>query len=125
MKNELRLGNYINNYNKVIGISKYLICEGLSFSGIVFIEDPKPIPLTEDILLKCGFEKVKDIQQDYSYVLNLKARLKIIYYLGDLNCASIFQDGKLIDLAHGIVCNLHSLQNLIHSLTNEELNIEL
>lgn len=119
---DLRIGNWVWLMSRG---KYYMLQDGHDIDEGCDSDDIEPIPLTEDILLKCGFKKVEDIQQDYSYVLNLKARLKIVYYLGDLNCASIFQDGKLIDLAHGIVCNLHSLQNLIHSLTNEELTINL
>lgn len=83
-----------------------------------------PIPLTEEILLKAGFEK------DYSiytiWLSNIDRDLSFCFYgdeghffvnggEGDGQTREIISKGK----------HLHQLQNLYFALTGEELNIEL
>lgn len=69
--NELRIGNYIklyrNPFDKKMTIHKIVsIC---SVGGNIQLEDDflvnydtgvVPIPLTEDMVLKCGFERYED-----------------------------------------------------------------
>jgi len=70
-----------------------------------------PIPLTEDVLLKCGFVKVNSTW--FAGRLS-KFRLNIAF---DVE----FQNHWLgIRLKH-----LHNLQNLYFALTNQELQINL
>lgn len=61
---ELRIGNLINNSNEVIAISagESVSCYGLSFSGMVHFTFNKiePIKLTEEWLIKLGFERCFD-----------------------------------------------------------------
>ena len=83
----------------------------------------RPIPLNEQWLKDFGFEKDNGIQQDYSYVLDIKARIKIVYYKGDPNCLSLYQDGNFCDFASGSHKHVHQLQNLFYSLCGHELNM--
>lgn len=85
------------------------------------IEAIKPIPLIEEILLKCGFEK--DLS-DLKLILN-KARLEFIFYGGLSHQLDIIQDGKHLFMFSGCCVYLHQLQNLYFALTNEELIINL
>lgn len=82
-----------------------------------FLEHCEPIKLSEEILLKCGFE-IKDYERPH---------ISITYY--DYN-------GFILDLDFqpcGDLCVsinyklefLHQLQNLIHAITNEELTVNL
>lgn len=125
---ELRIGNFIFDEG---GIVKEV--EGISGKGsiheeirLIFFKDQqhsnfsracKPIPLTEEWLLKFGFEKRgdflhKDLLNDWTK----------IYF----------------NLSHGIICELsinrhscvikcesvHQLQNLVYAITGEELTIK-
>ncbi len=76
-----------------------------------------PIPLTEDILLKCG-AKLEDSEWQIKYAdtaFIFEGSLgRGFYYTGGEGC-------KLSVLFY----NLHELQNIFFALTGEELNIEL
>jgi len=72
----------------------------------------EPIPLSEDILLKCGFEKHKHDIRYYQYgSLKLKVNEK----------GFKFQYGESISYYH----YLHQIQNLYFILNNSELKINL
>lgn len=103
-----------------------------------FIEFIKPIPLTEDILLKCGFEK--GINDDYDIIYDFDEsgvyycdQITITYNTFDC-CIYILQ--QFSDENDEVHCNnsakiardikyLHDLQNLFYDLTKTELNIQL
>lgn len=82
----------------------------------------RPIPLTEELLLKCGFKKIP----------------KTLYVddLSDLRTATTYKKGSIvwntdtrkfwvgiIELNH--IKHLHQLQNLYFAITGEELEVEL
>ena len=88
-----------------------------SWNGDRYVFDPplwnaKPIPLTEEWLVKAGFEKTKHNniydKGDYSFRLD---RLNLWDYSGD--------EGYLIAIN---IQHVHSIQNLYFALTGEELN---
>lgn len=121
-QNELRLGNYVKTIHdtldiiKVTEIKESVIysdkTKGISYGSLL------PIPLTREILLKCGFEQSE--WDNYSTFRNLFCQegsivisLKNKYIeIGDLTL-----DFK--------IKHLHQLQNLYFALTNEELKINL
>ena len=71
----------------------------------------KPIKLTEEILLKCGFSKRSGIYVKHGFPFSLCKDGE--FYESDELPTFIF-------LQH-----LHQLQNLYFALTGEELNVEL
>ena len=74
------------------------------------------IPLSEEILLKAGFEKCLNGFWSETEIFNVKIiDNEILVYLA----------GSDTNLAHNNLKNLHQLQNLIHALTGEELTINL
>ena len=125
--NELRLGNLVTvtrakkeeEYEKVvslttIGHKTYSIKED-SFIKLAVNSELNPIPLTEDILLKAGFEK------NYDYC---SSEDEVLYHLGNFcwNMGDISYNGS----DDWFKCKyVHQLQNLYFALTGEELNIEL
>ena len=101
--NELRIGNYVND-------SIGLITIGLN-GNIKFADAYHPIPLTEEWLVKFGFEKTTK----WNNVQHTKGILQI------RNLYILFVKGRnqsWINLKH-----VHQLQNLYFALTGEELTI--
>jgi hypothetical protein len=113
--NELRIGNYFKWIStNEIDTAKFISDRGNDFSSVndVNLSDAIGIPLTEDILLKCGFEKSEIFRNTYS---NGKVEL-------------YNQDNLLwFDLSNNSieVKYLHTLQNLYFALTGEELQVNL
>lgn len=118
--NELRIGNLIYDFGMVCTVTPLIISRlaDIENAGKVCI-NWAPIPLTEDILLKCGFEIEKHYDSKYElnhgqyiFVIDFLTFLKI-YIKGVDEC--LFFDEA--------VNGLHQLQNLYFALTNEELTI--
>lgn len=113
---ELRIGNFFIEENsgeiiKVIGLEEKRIV----FSGMFLDKwQSKPIPLTEEILLKCGFTERYD---EVFFIAT--GYVEIIYLKGELYLSI---EGQLLPLQ----CeHLHQLQNLYFALTGEELEVKL
>ena len=112
---ELRLNNIVNNkydeleYNIVTGVDS----DNIYFNNITFDyvqhEDVEPIPLTEEWLVKFGFERNK---------LNNGWKGMKVYLSQYSNDKRIWYDNEL-DLK-----SVHQLQNLYFALTGEELTIK-
>ena len=115
--NEIRVGNYTLLQRKICKIDG---------AHIKWLEDGtyighEPIPLTEDILLKCGFVFAEDFnawQTPHDFHIRvedseLKQKKKVFWIYFDEQ-----ED-------HPITCifELHQLQNLYFALTGEELII--
>lgn len=116
--NEIRIGNYIadiwtpNGLFKVTELRKDKIFYGNCFKAKY--DDIRPIPLTEGILLKAGFEKENFGFYLYKDFIVLKIRQSDNYWRFILK----YRDIK--DIKY-----LHDLQNTIFALTGEEIKIEL
>jgi hypothetical protein len=127
--NEIRLGNkvYYNTGEAIeIDTIDYLDIKIAVEDNDAFNLSRKPIPITEDILLKIGFTK----EYDYRF-------FKYFNYGTREDWDKIYCDTQNIDLEQCIDgeirkvfyndngCFLHQLQNLYFSITNEELTINL
>ena len=123
---ELRIGNLIDRTDyicKVIGIDILkndegtIITEPLDFKGERFVvQEQKPIPLTEEWLIKFGFRCRFDIGYNGWYSPNI---------LGESIRIFEVENGWFkYSSAHTVIKNLHQLQNLYYALTNEELTIK-
>lgn len=120
--NELRIGNWIQDQfgkpEKIWAIDKYKV--QLS-SGAMYLKDIKDIsgiPLTEELLLKCGFKG----NPNDGYGLDV---IELNYLTTDNHFQFEFRvPGStkwfLIDVKY-----LHQLQNLYFALTGEEITINL
>jgi len=129
---ELRKGNILQdqngNYLKVCNISE----KGY---GAVVIDRSKyplpegwkaqPIPLTEEILLKCGFNWSNQLES-FEYKYGVESGFKWLAKYSDINGGYKFWSN-----IHNCMLTskefryLHQLQNLYYSLTGKELEIEL
>ena len=91
----------------------------------VDISDLSPIPLTEEILLKCGFDEDEVVK--CLYHLKIGNIIISITIEGsdvlDVTFANTNITGVSIDTESCLY--LHGLQNITHALTNTELNITL
>jgi hypothetical protein len=141
--NELRIGNllYLNNpefwenyLNLVVQVdgidnnmtkkekeywknsfgSLKLICGNLEFHQ--FSEFAKPIPLTEEWLLKFGFKHIKDNW----YNLFANSNTFNVYLFSEIGFRV-----EIVNQSIAVLNNVHELQNLYFALTNEELKINL
>lgn len=104
-KNEIRIGNIIQYKEKLLVVYDWVLIDILTSSNEE-LKDYSYIPITPEILEKCGFIETDDcflhkkikIHQDYTS-----------FYWGD----------------EVRIYYLHKLQNLYFALTNEELNVQL
>ena len=111
--NELRLGNYIRNmYGEVIKVDLKALKE--VSKGELF----GVVELTEEILLKCGFEKFSEyifsISIDNGWFLNIESNYIFLNYKEN-EC----------EVSHFEYKYLHQLQNIYFALTGKELNVKL
>lgn len=85
------------------------------------IKDLKPIPLTEDILVKAGFRKHKMSGYDTHFIYSL-------FIGGETIGITALYNADFSIMLHGLargVKYLHRLQNIINIVTGTELEINL
>jgi hypothetical protein len=111
--NELRIGNFIK-FSEDGTIFTVGSIEERGFTvqndeetAWIEAEEFEPIPLTEEWLLKFGFEK--------NYRVNW--RLKSGYHWIEVNLHSVYINGQQVVLIEYV----HQLQNIYFALTGEEL----
>jgi hypothetical protein len=116
---ELRIGNLV----KGVGTNINWVIEGFegdciySNDGWKYLSYFEPIPLTEEWLLRFGFELINN---DYWQSRNLE--LKLHWTVNKNKMIPEFCEKRLItgyDFQH-----VHQLQNLIFALTSEELTLK-
>lgn len=130
---ELRVGNivrlkdhFVGGNVMVTGIMKDKLTAVNSVGtniGTINIMYLEPIPITEEILLKIGFNKGQG---------NGYASYKINPYDGHIIEVAIYESG--IDVFIQYICgachlrtikHLHELQNIVFAITGKELEVEL
>jgi len=117
---ELRVGNYVLETN----IVNYDDCNSDYYPDEILIvgkhlftyehEDIKPIPLTEEWLLKFGFE----LGENFYIKNNVSVEIDELY-LWDVFLNNGTKETHLRSIKY-----IHQLQNLYFALTNEELTIK-
>lgn len=122
--NELRIGNLVKN--KIDGSVNPVNFLAPTDMGMVLttsyfphftIEQAEPIPLTEDWLVKFGFNK----SGDNCYRLGQLKQMTNQLQKGTTGHGSFFMYGSII-FTH--IKHVHQLQNLYFALTCEELTIK-
>ena len=115
--NEFRLGNLVKCPEGFGQVTQIQDREVLVVDEIGYImEEIKPIPLTEEWLLKFGFEKIeRDDCCWYTLLIPSKYDFNILWDKGDSANGMSIED-------YPVKCkHVHQLQNLYFALTGEEL----
>jgi len=137
--NELMIGNYVSRPDLGNGEQRteqvLAIYERVKTTGpiktIVDFSDIKPIPLTEEWLIKLGFKKLdggclifqKGIYEIWSNTADLK-EWSLRRIVGDKNEGSYGETLNCMVNVHNKVYTVHQLQNIYYSLTGEQLTIK-
>jgi hypothetical protein len=113
--NELRIGNFV----KLQGVDKPFKVFLIDTTESSTFTKAEPIPLTEEWLLKFGFDDIKEIDNTdfkeyrmfnkYSFCIQFPCGIEAHCYAGNYPIAIKY---------------VHSLQNLYFVLTNQELEIK-
>lgn len=122
MKNEVRLGNWVQYDGKHFQLAaiseEYPFLNTVEFGhGVVEWKDLQPIPLTGEILLKCGAIDLTGI-----FLIKLSAIEKIGY---NIDNGRFWLEGPRGFLVIKSIDNLHQLQNLYFALTGQELEFTI
>ena len=117
---ELRIGNYVSHYvgddlkvDVIADVGYHLLSSAKSITSRKdsdVIKSLEPIPLTEEWLLKFGFDKLEGWDDTFFFQLN---DVQILEY----NVSGYDYDG--VNIKH-----VHQLQNLYFALTGEELKLK-
>jgi hypothetical protein len=135
--NELRLGNWVKVHDPIFGVNTYKVAT-IRDNGIITLSDKisclvsniEPIELTEEVLVKIGFEIKSKFKTFTSYEIGIRLSdsfVRIEYTLFD-DCGTtleIIQFNDHNEFRNGNIKYLHELQNAYYCLTNEELEVEL
>lgn len=111
---DLRIGNYIEKYGNLIRVDLGILSK-ITNGSVVF----KPIKLTEEWLLKMGFQ-FPESEFEGEIIVNKESRFSAIrakgfYSVGLAGSFGLF----LVKVKY-----VHTLQNLYHSVFGEELTIK-
>jgi hypothetical protein len=134
---ELRIGNFV--LTKYRGEFHQKTVESITKDGIDFFvpdgygelhtdidtDEPFPIPLTEDWLLKFGFKKLTPecFEKKYSH----QGELLIFSWETPVGMSNNMKEGEYYFFFNRIphtISHVHTLQNLYFALTGEELTIQ-
>ena len=108
--NELRIGNWIHEFNLPTQIDSRMLqkIESANERGKIII-DLSPIPITQEVLERCGFKKVPNTNEYFN-----EGKYPITLYMSNNRVSTSFWIGNEKRY-------LHQLQNLYFALTGEEL----
>ena len=118
--NELRIGNLYNQFGNIHQVNGHIISElEKAPQGQLWC---KPIPLTEEWLIKFGFEKDDVFDKFFTYLpIHDLCMDKLSFRVDEgFICYESIKYRTL--LKH--IQYVHSLQNLYFALTNQELEIK-
>ena len=114
---ELRLGNYIYKLDTPVRV------EVETFRNVKAMLFPySPIPITEEILIKCGIERASWRESSPLYLNGNKTSHPDVI---SISLYSNFCRIKIVDKTVRTLKYLHELQNLYFARTGEDFEIEL
>lgn len=121
---ELRIGNYVNYLGKEIkcGVNTIYAISKITQPSVMYL----PIPLTEEWLLKFGFELNEDLGDMKYYQMPNKKRGFGVCFDHEEISFYLFNIKGIVNLIYGesFFEYVHYFQNLYFSLTNEELTFK-
>lgn len=144
---DLRIGNlvkYCNGVYRIIEVSPiHLLVQNANDINDIqhrAIQNAEPIELTEEVLLKIGFEKIEFVKNEqhkyykkicidnYIYMLDFMVVSKDISL--SITRYDKEDEGNVVDYYYEVflsdeIKNLHQLQNAYYCLTGKELEVEL
>lgn len=122
--NELRIGNLVSAIHPRYH-EKEIVVESISGTDSINVDfrsysldEIEPIPLTEDWLLKFGFNKDAPYYLKHPLIVGLLANEKDVNYCESEDSEDVLQLSK-VELKY-----VHQLQNLYFALAGKELSIE-
>lgn len=129
---ELRIGNWVKTNTQIVGTNSpefgkitQIYMDGFSVDYHYPSKWYEPIPLTPEILEKCGFEKVDDgISPFYKLIIS---KTEVISIEDDWSLGLNAKNEKSTQgyATNANICqHLHQLQNIYYALTGEELNYQ-
>lgn len=117
---ELRIGNLV--YFPLIDEFCEITRDMFEYrKGLANLEDYRPIPLSENILLKCYFEKYED-DDDY-FCIQLNSKGLELCFNAETGRVLIGQDIAYSDEIISVKY-VHQLQNIYFALTGEEIKFK-
>lgn len=129
--NELRIGNFISSPRGELEIVEIGVKNNdyyATFNGIhegYYLEVCEPIPLTQELLLKCG-AKLREVNCGWEYydidgfVISVNVKDKRVFF------SAFDRDGeKYVNDFDLELETIHQLQNLYFALSNKELEVNL
>lgn len=135
---ELRIGNYVkidSGIGKVVSLMSNTFCNECAnddYNITIEMEDGtfreeeegkvEGIPLTEEILLNCGFEYINADNKVYGLISPENGngdRYRIVHFL-DGDFRMVLNTWRYVSIK-----NVHQLQNLYYAINGKELNIQL
>lgn len=122
--NEARRGNWVlfdNRHFKIDVISEeFPTLDTTEFGiGVVNWNNIQPIPLTEEILLKCGFVLGMRLE-DF-----VKGKYRFVEIKGGITYGEFSESGVFYFNTKTKIQYLHQLQNLYFALTGQELEVNI
>lgn len=132
-ENEIRTGNYYNRIESLngaaLGHHKFDASDWYAIGECIdSFENYDNIPLTEEILLKCGFEHTTEGGTQYfKIVIKYSKTLSLLQDDGESDYGAVLSvsNGTCTEsqsvIGLGQMQHLHQLQNLYSALTNTEL----
>lgn len=139
--NDLRIGNWVKVNDPIFGVNAYKVAT-IRDNGIITLSDNiscsvnniEPIELTEEVLLKIGFKKERQLISnlfylDYETDVDNIIRVKYVIYPKAPSLLKIttsqWENYECFEFMKRGIKYLHELQNAYYCLTSEELEVEL
>mgnify|MGYP003510914019 CR=1 FL=1 len=126
---DLRIGNWVNHHGEIITVDGIDDIDVFNKKcGEIPLHSILPIPLTEKILLDCGFVKDGLFVGEFVYTKSkyfYSMELKLLFVITGHNGEVLNYEGYEVQTSDNQTIYLHELQNLFYSLTKTELIIKL
>lgn len=124
---ELRIGNYVYHKDNSLQITNVIdFCVNMEFgkysgerNNEIDIDEISPIPLTPELLEKCGFEKL-ELRNGFFFGISIGGGRVFLLKYNPLRTDCFYEHYYGTKVQY-----LHQLQNLCFALRGEELKITL